>query len=101
MASSELVRPMARSRSPDFASVAAGEWPLRHDSAKWPAPSLSARDDLLLTDRQLAARWSCSPKTLRNQRSRGKGCPFVHLGRLVRYRLSDVLDAEQTGGRPR
>lgn len=49
-----------------------------------------------LDDRQLAARWKCSPKTLRNQRSRGEGCPFVRLGRLVRYRLSNVMLYEAT-----
>jgi len=58
-----------------------------------------ARDEIFLDDRTLATRWGCSPKTLRNQRSLGKGCRFTRLGRLVRYRLSDVLAFEAgTGG---
>lgn len=58
-----------------------------------------AAEEIFIDDRALAARWGCSPKTLRNQRSLGKGCRFTRLGRLVRYRLSDVLAFEAgTGG---
>jgi hypothetical protein len=57
----------------------------------------SVLDDQLITDQELAKRWSCSPKTLRNQRSQGQGCPYVRLGRMVRYRLSDVVAFEAQG----
>lgn len=53
--------------------------------------------DRFLNDRELATRWNCSPKTLRNQRSLRRGCPYFLLGRLVRYRLSDVLAFEEEG----
>lgn len=63
-----------------------------------PPPTVAGSfDDIFLDDRELAARWNCSPKTLRNQRSLRMGCPYVHLGRLVRYRLSDVLAFEADG----
>lgn len=51
--------------------------------------------DLLIDERRLAALWGCSPKTLRNQRSLGTGCPFVRIGRLVRYRLAEVRAYEK------
>lgn len=47
-----------------------------------------------LTDQQLASRWGISPKTLRNARVRGGPLPHVRIGRLVRYRLSDVESYE-------
>lgn len=47
-----------------------------------------------LTDQQLAHRWRISPKTLRNARVKGGPLPFVRIGRLVRYRLSDVESYE-------
>lgn len=49
----------------------------------------------LLTERQLAERWQlASSKKLQADRVSGKGCPFVRIGRCVRYRLSDVLAYE-------
>jgi hypothetical protein len=56
-----------------------------------------ARDERFLSDHDLSVRWKCAAKTLRNQRSQKVGCPYVHLGRLVRYRLSDVLAYEARG----
>ena len=47
-----------------------------------------------LTDQQLACRWGISPKTLRNARVKGGPLPFVRIGRLIRYRLSDVESYE-------
>jgi hypothetical protein len=72
---------------------------LRSTTAITSAPSTvmprpSACDDELITELRLSRRWDCSPKTLRNQRSLGEGCPYILLGRLVRYRLSDVLAYE-------
>lgn len=46
--------------------------------------------DRLLTARDLAERWQCSPGSLANQRSEGSGPRFVKLGKLVRYRLADI-----------
>jgi hypothetical protein len=51
-------------------------------------------EEKLLTSRDLAARWGLHPGTLANQRSAGRGLPFIRLGRNVRYRLSDVLAVE-------
>jgi hypothetical protein len=33
-----------------------------------------------------------SVQTLRNHRFLGKGCPYIKLGRSVRYLLSDIQD---------
>lgn len=61
-----------------------------------PAPSLSeVREDVSLTEMDLAKRHQRSPKTLRNDRRRGGYIPFVTIGRHVRYRLSEVLAYEQ------
>ena len=52
--------------------------------------------DELLTDRQVAKIVKRSQSTLQKDRVAGTGIPFVRLGRLVRYRPSDVsafLDA--------
>jgi hypothetical protein len=90
-----MTRPISRRPPPASASSAIAPSPAEGRTG----PALPPGDDQLLTDRQLAARWSCSAKTLRNHRSAGEGCPFVRLGRLVRYRLSDVLEAERAGSR--
>lgn len=47
--------------------------------------------DTLLTEFDLARRQNRSVKTIRNQRVLGGGVPFIKIGRLVRYRLSDVI----------
>jgi hypothetical protein len=52
-------------------------------------------DETLMTDAQLADRWQTSRGTLANARSRGDGCPYLKLGGLVRYALSDVVAYEQ------
>ncbi len=46
--------------------------------------------DVLLTEFDLARRQNRSHKTIRNQRLLGGGVPYLKIGRLVRYRLSDV-----------
>ena len=58
------------------------------------SPPHATAGDRLLTEIELARRWCCSPKTLRNQRTAGGGCQFLRLGRLVRYRMSDILSYE-------
>lgn len=51
--------------------------------------------DKLISESQLAERWGVSPRTLQAQRLRGTGCPFIVIGRNVRYRLSDVIAFEE------
>ena len=50
--------------------------------------------DELLSTKRLAERWKRADKTLANDRSLGRGCRYILLGRHVRYRLSDVLAYE-------
>ena len=51
--------------------------------------------DALLSEKQIANRWNlASPKKLQADRIAGVGCPWVKIGRSVRYRLSDVLAYE-------
>lgn len=68
-----------------------------HTSGEMPAESPVL--DVLLTERQLALRWQVSARTLRNQRWLGTGCVFIRIGRLVRYRLGDIVAMERTGTR--
>ncbi|WP_137113162.1 helix-turn-helix domain-containing protein [Rhodobacter sp. SY28-1] len=51
--------------------------------------------DRLLTQRELAERWSCSKRTLQRWRASDDGPSFVRLGRGVRYPLADVVIFEQ------
>src|ERR1044071_8203018 len=48
-----------------------------------------------LNEKQLAARWGVSVRTLQAARVKGSGVAFVRIGRSVRYRLEDVLVYEQ------
>jgi hypothetical protein len=65
-----------------------------HRSNPMPCPA-DARDEIFLTEKQLASRHQLSVKTLRNARVTGSYIRFVRLGRTVRYRLSDVVAYEQ------
>lgn len=47
--------------------------------------------DTYLTTRQLAERLSIAHGTLQNWRLTANGPPFTKLGKIVRYKLSDVL----------
>jgi Helix-turn-helix domain len=47
--------------------------------------------DELLTESEAARLRRQSVRTLQAERLRGDGCPFVKLGRSVRYRSSDLL----------
>jgi predicted DNA-binding transcriptional regulator AlpA len=47
-------------------------------------------DDELINDREVARVIGRSVATVRNDRLHGRGVPFVKVGRLVRYRKSDV-----------
>jgi excisionase family DNA binding protein len=45
---------------------------------------------LLVTEREAAEMLGVRPRTLQAYRLSGGGAPFVKLGRLVRYRISDL-----------
>lgn len=51
--------------------------------------------DALLTPGQLVNRWQCQRLTLWRMRKRGDGPAFIRIGRLVRYRLCDVIAWER------
>jgi len=55
-------------------------------------------DDVFLTVDELADRWRLEVQTLANVRSKGEGIPYVKLpSGSIRYKLSDVLEAEADG----
>lgn len=57
-------------------------------------------DDFLMTPEELALRWRQDVGTLANLRSKNLGLPSIKLpSGAVRYRASDVLDAEINGTR--
>lgn len=52
-------------------------------------------DEIFLSEKQLAMRWSlASAKKLQADRGAGLGCPWVKIGRAVRYRMSDIVAYE-------
>lgn len=55
----------------------------------------STRDPLdLVHERELAARWRKSPRTLHRWRTQGYGPPHVEIGGSVFYRIADILAFE-------
>lgn len=54
-------------------------------------------NELFLSEQDLAARWAMSSKTLTRWRCDRRGPPFVKLGKMVRYAMSDVLEFERNG----
>jgi hypothetical protein len=59
--------------------------------------SLETMDDKLLTRLELARRWKVSIETVK-RRERAKVLRPVRLeGRIIRYRMSDVLRIEEEG----
>jgi len=50
--------------------------------------------DTRLTQIELAGRWRISHRTLEYWRSTGEGPRFIKIGRLVIYRMEDVLAFE-------
>lgn len=68
-----------------------------HNSGANGQNNIAPADELLLTEVQVAKRWGlASPKKLQADRVAGVGCPFVRLGRAVRYRLSDLVMFERS-----
>jgi excisionase family DNA binding protein len=51
---------------------------------------MSIPNDPLITERELAERLGCSRELLRVYRREGRGPGHLKIGRLVRYRTSDV-----------
>jgi predicted DNA-binding transcriptional regulator AlpA len=52
-------------------------------------------EDRVLTQKELAARWNMTPRTLQNWFNDGKGPKRVSLGNKIGYRLSDVAQYEE------
>jgi hypothetical protein len=48
-------------------------------------------DETALCTKQTARILGLSPRTLEQQRLRGRGLPYIKIGRQIRYLLSDVL----------
>jgi len=51
-------------------------------------------NETLITERQIADRWKCSAMTVRRRARAGILKP-MKLGRMTRYRLSNVLEVEK------
>jgi excisionase family DNA binding protein len=65
-----------------------------------PPQPISIDGDTYIDDRALAKLLGCSRVTLQQARARGKGIPYVKIGRLVRYSTRTVREwlATQTRG---
>lgn len=48
-----------------------------------------------LRERELAARWQTSQRTIQRWRAEGSGPAFILIGGTIRYRIADVLDYEE------
>lgn len=49
---------------------------------------------VMLSERDLAARWCMSRRTLQRLRAQRRGPPWLILGGTVRYRVDDILEYE-------
>jgi hypothetical protein len=54
-------------------------------------------EDTLLTRRELAARWKVSVETVKRRERASKLRPVRLDGRIIRYRMSEVMRIEQDG----
>jgi hypothetical protein len=54
--------------------------------------SVPTDPDALLSTEEVASIRRQSPRTIEKERLTGGGCPFIKLGRSVRYRRQDVLE---------
>ena len=50
----------------------------------------------LMTQEEVAFRWKISEATLERDRSLKQGVRYLKIGGLIRYRLQDVLDYEDS-----
>ena len=53
----------------------------------------------LLTEQEAADFLAVAVRTLQDKRVRGGGCPYVKIGRLVRYRMEDLTAFIEAGRR--
>ena len=60
---------------------------------------MSAPDERLLNQDQLARRWNLSSRSLERWRWRGVGPKFCKLGGSVRYRFEDIQEYEREHAR--
>lgn len=76
-----------------------GNLPAQPQTAELDDGLTTASAPVFLTERALAQRWEVSVKLLQKKRYSGEGVPYVKLGRLVRYRLKDVIAHENANNR--
>ena len=62
-----------------------------HRTGERKVQDTTTNPDDLITESEAARMRRQSERTLQAERQRGDGCPFVKLGRSVRYRRADVL----------
>lgn len=53
----------------------------------------------LLNEKEAAEYFGVSPRTLQDLRLKGGGCPYVKIGRAVRYRMDDLSAFVEAGRR--
>ena len=68
-----------------------------HQSCAY-APHTMTQNNTLLTRKDLAARWKVSIETLKRRERARLIMPIRLDGRIVRYRMDDILRAETDGG---
>ncbi len=62
-------------------------------------PQYNAGGECMLRERDLAARWNVSARTLQRWRAAGSGPPWHHFAGSVRYKLGDILNFEHQAKR--
>lgn len=63
--------------------------------AIWDAFVKRNEPEQLMTQEEVAFRWKISEATLERDRTMKKGCRYLKIGGLIRYRLRDVLEYEE------
>ncbi len=72
-------------------TTAKHESPLRNRLSNELIAELSRRYPPLLTQAQYCELTNKAKSTAEQDRLYGRGCPFIRIGRSIRYRLDDVL----------
>jgi DNA-binding XRE family transcriptional regulator len=52
------------------------------------------KSEQLMTQEELAFRWQISEATLERERSMKRGCQYLKIGGLIRYKIQDVFEYE-------
>lgn len=52
---------------------------------------MKPEENICMTTAEVAEYLQVSERTLKAMRAEGRGIPFLRFGRIVRYRLSDVI----------